>query len=109
MTERQVYGVDAIAAIFERTAAEGRAAFMPYFPVGYPDYETSLDMITEMASADVDAFEIGISFSDPLADGPIIQAASQVALENGITVKKTLEAVTEIRARGVEQPMLMFS
>ncbi len=108
-TNTRLHGVAAVEATFSRTADEGRAAFMPYFPMGYPDYETSLDAITAMAEAGVDAFEIGIPFSDPLADGPTIQAASQVALENGMTVQKTLDGVKALRERGVEQPILMFS
>jgi tryptophan synthase alpha chain len=61
-----------------------------------------------MAEVGVDAFEIGIPFSDPLADGPTIQAATQVALENGITVRRCLDAVRELRARGVQQPLLLM-
>src|SRR5690606_16795892 len=56
----------------------------------------------------VDGFEIGIPFSDPLADGPTNQAATQIALENGTTVRDCLRAVSELRARGVTQPMLLM-
>lgn len=102
-------GLDAIAAMFARAKAAQRAAFLPFFPVGYPSYDDSLAAIEAMAALDVDGFEIGIPFSDPLADGPVIQAASQVALANGITVQSGLEAVRTLRARGVTQPMLIFS
>jgi len=101
-------GLDALAALFARTRAEGRAAFLPYYPIGYPTYTGSLDAIQAMAGVGVDGFEIGIPFSDPLADGPIIQAATQVALRNGITVRRCLDAVRELRARGVAQPMLLM-
>jgi tryptophan synthase alpha chain len=101
-------GVDAITAMFAQAKAEERAAFLPYFPVGYPTYEASLDAITAMAELGVDGFEIGIPFSDPLADGPVIQAATQIALENGTTVRKCLQAVRALRGRGVNQPMLMM-
>lgn len=104
-----VTGVEAIAALFARTKAQNRAAFLPYFPVGYPTYAESLDAITAMAEAGVDGFEIGVPFSDPLADGPTIQAATQIALENGITLRKCLDAVRALRGRGVEQPMLLMS
>ena len=97
-----------IAAIFDRARAANRAAFLPYFPIGYPDYDTSLDAIEAMAEVGVDGFEIGIPFSDPLADGPTIQAATQVALENGTTVRTCLQAVAELRERGVSQPMLLM-
>ena len=108
MTINVMTGLDSIAAMFARAKAQNRAAFLPYFPIGYPDYQTSLDSIFAMAESDVDGFEIGIPFSDPLADGPVIQAATQVALENGTTVKKCLEAVRALREKGVTQPMLMM-
>jgi tryptophan synthase alpha chain len=101
-------GLDAIAAMFARAKAQHRAAFLPYFPVGYPDYEASLNAIQVMAEAGADGFEIGIPFSDPLADGPVIQAATQQALENGMTVRKCIEAVRALRERGVTQPMLLM-
>src|SRR6185295_18074850 len=101
-------GLETIAAMFARAKVQNRAAFLPYFPIGYPDYETSLDTIQAMAGVGVDGFEIGIPFSDPLADGPVNQAAMQKALENGITVKKCLEAVRTLRERGVTQPMLLM-
>lgn len=102
-------GLDAIAAMFERAKNENRAAFLPYFPIGYPTYDGSIAAIEAMANVGVDGFEIGIPFSDPLADGPVNQAAAQIALDNGTTVKSALAAVRELRSRGVTQPMLMFS
>jgi tryptophan synthase alpha chain len=88
--------------------ASGHAALMPYFPLGFPDAQTSLDVIAAMSEAGADAFEIGLSFSDPLADGPVIQHATQIALENGITVKRSLVMIAELRARGVGQPFLVM-
>ncbi len=102
------HGLAAIAAMFAQTKTEGRSAFLPYFPIGYPDYEQSIAIIESMAQAGVDGFEIGIPFSDPLADGPVIQAATQRALEQGTTLRKCLAAVRELRARGVDQPMLLM-
>ena len=101
-------GLESIAAMFARAKAQNRAAFLPYFPIGYPDYQTSLDAIFAMAESDVDGFEIGIPFSDPLADGPVNQAAMQIALENGTTVKMCLDAVRTLREKGVTQPMLLM-
>lgn len=101
-------GLDAVRAMFETAKSEGRAAFLPYFPIGFPTYDQSLAVIEAMAGEGVDGFEIGIPFSDPLADGPTIQAATQKALENGITVRHCLEAVRTLRAKGVDQPMLMM-
>lgn len=107
--QTKLSGLAAIEAMFQQTAQAGRAAFLPYFPVGYPTYDESIAAIKAMADVDVDGFEIGIPFSDPLADGPTIQAATQVALENGTTVKTGLQAIRELREAGVSQPMLMFS
>ena len=81
---------------------------MPYFPLGYPDLETSIDVIEALAKNGADLMEIGLSFSDPLADGSVIQKATQIALENGITVKKSLEAVAELRRRGVDIPLVLM-
>lgn len=108
-TDKSTHGLDAVESMFAQTQSEKRAAFLPFFPIGYPDYDTSLDMITAMSEVGVDGLEIGIPFSDPLADGPTIQAASQVALENGVTPKKALAAIRELRDRGVTQPMIVFS
>src|SRR5512144_2690945 len=81
---------------------------MPYFPLGYPDLHRSIDVIEALAKNGADLIEVGLSFSDPLADGPVIQKATQVALENGITVQKSLEAVKELRSRGVEIPLVLM-
>ncbi len=82
--------------------------FMPYYPLGYPDLETSIHVIEALARGGADLVEVGLSFSDPLADGPVIQQATQVALEQGITVKKALAAVSELRARGVNIPLVLM-
>lgn len=105
----RIYGLDALSAMFEQSAAENRAAFLPYFPIGYPDYEASLDAIQAMAETNVDGFEIGVPFSDPIADGATNQEAMQIALNNGTTVKKCLEAVQTLRSKRVNQPMMMMS
>ena len=85
-----------------------KTALMPYFTIGYPDYETSLDVITACVDAGADLMELGMPFSDPLADGPTIQHSTQVALENGITVKDCLKAVAELRENGVKIPLILM-
>jgi tryptophan synthase alpha chain len=85
-----------------------RPIFMPYFPLGYPDLDTSIDVIEALAKHGADLIEVGLSFSDPLADGPVIQHATQIALEKGITVKKSLDAVKELRKRGVDIPLILM-
>jgi tryptophan synthase alpha chain len=89
-------------------AFKNKPIFMPYFPIGYPDLETSIDVIEALAKSGADLIEVGLSFSDPLADGPVIQKATQVALEKGITVKKSLRAVAELRRRGVTIPLVLM-
>jgi len=89
-------------------AFKNKPIFMPYFPLGYPDLDTSIDVIEAMAKNGADLIEVGLSFSDPLADGPVIQHATQIALEKGITVKKSLEAVKELRQRGVAIPLILM-
>ena len=83
-------------------------AFMPYFTLGYPDYETSLDIIQACANAGADMMELGIPFSDPLADGPTIQHSSHIALRNGMTVARSLQGVRELRARGLKLPFVLM-
>jgi len=89
-------------------AFKKKPIFMPYFPVGYPDLETSIDVIEALAGNGADLIEVGLSFSDPLADGPVIQRATQKALENGVTVAKGLAAVAELRKRGVTIPLVLM-
>jgi tryptophan synthase alpha chain len=89
-------------------AFKNKPIFMPYFPLGYPDLPTSIDVIEVLAQNGADLIEVGLSFSDPLADGPVIQHATQIALEKGITVKKALAAVKELRKRGVEIPLVLM-
>ena len=89
-------------------AFKNKPIFMPYFPLGYPDLNTSIDVIKALADNGADLIEVGLSFSDPLADGPVIQQATQAALEQGITVRKSLEAVKELRKRGVDVPLVLM-
>ena len=101
-------GLQALEAMFAATEAQGRAAFLPYFPVGYPDMASSIETLVAIAQVGVDGFEIGIPFSDPLSDGPTLQAATQRALEQGTSVRDCVDAVRELRARGVTQPLLLM-
>lgn len=109
MTTTPTQGLMALQELFAQTQSQGRAAFMPYWSIGYPNYDVSLQAVETLAALGADAFEIGIPFSDPIADGPIIQATTQKALENGISVAKCLEAVRTLRTRGLTQPMMLMS
>lgn len=81
---------------------------MPYFPLGYPTPEISVDVIEALARGGADLIEVGLPFSDPLADGPVIQRATQIALQQGMTVAKGLAAVAELRRRGVTIPLVLM-
>ncbi len=93
-------GIEAIAEAFARARANGRrAALMPYLMGGYPDLETSRAIGIAYADAGADLIELGIPFSDPLADGPVIHAAGTVALRGGATLPAVLEVARDIAGR----------
>jgi tryptophan synthase alpha chain len=85
-----------LAAAFERCREEGRAALIAYLAAGDPDLETTEALARAAADGGADVLELGVPFSDPLADGPIIQAAYTRALEGGITVKGLLDRLPSI-------------
>jgi tryptophan synthase alpha chain len=93
-----------LLAIFQKD----RAACMPYFTLGYPDMETSLQVIQACAENGADLIEVGIPFSDPLADGPTIQHSTQVALKDGTTLTSCLTGVKALRQRGVTIPLVLM-
>lgn len=86
---------------------EGRAGLVGYLTAGDPDYDTSLKIILAGIDAGIDVLELGIPFSDPTADGPVIQAASQRALASGMSVRKALTLVTDIR-KETDIPIILF-
>lgn len=92
----------------ERTKAEGRAALMPYLTVGWPELGDTERMVPAMIAAGADIFELGLPFSDPIADGPTIQVTSQKALANGVTPVYALEVARRLRESGVEVPLLFM-
>ena len=87
-----------IRAAFARAQAEGRVAFIPYVMLGYPDMATSIALAKVLAEAGADIIELGVPFSDPLADGATIQHASQRALETGTTLATCLDMARAIAA-----------
>jgi len=97
-----------IAATFVRLAGENRAAIMPFVTAGYPDLDMTEDLIVALTAAGADLIEIGVPFSDPIADGPTVQVASQKALENGTTLGDCFDIVRRVRARGVVIPLLLM-
>jgi tryptophan synthase alpha chain len=97
-----------IASAFSRLRAERRLALIAYLTVGYPRLELTPTLVEAAAESGADAIELGIPFSDPLADGPTIQAASQAALKAGVTVSSALWAARAARAR-TEVPLLFMT
>jgi tryptophan synthase alpha chain len=92
-------GEERIAAAFKAAADEGRAALMPYMMAGYPDRETGLAVAAAYADSGADLIELGVPFSDPLADGPAIHAAATKALEAGATLATALEVCRSVGDR----------
>lgn len=97
-----------IAQTWERLAAEERQALILYLTVGFPHRASALDVVPQLIDAGADMIELGVPFSDPLAEGVTIQGATQQALKNGVTVRYCLETVRTLRERGVEAPLLLM-
>lgn len=97
-------GIDRVKNSFTK----GRPAFMPYSVLGYPTRQAGLAVVHALVEAGADLLELGVPFSDPLADGPTIQAATQKSLENGTTLRDCLAMVRELRQQGVETPALLM-
>ena len=97
-----------IASAFDTVRAENRAALMPFLTVGYPTIDASKELILAIAAGGADLIEIGIPFSDPLADGATVQRTSQVALENGASLATGFELAEHARANGVQIPIVFM-
>ncbi len=93
---------------FAQLRAEGRAGLVIYLTAGDPDPETSLALFQGLAGAGADLVEIGMPFSDPMADGPAIQAAGQRALKRGASLRKTLALVRTLRERDADTPYVVM-
>jgi tryptophan synthase alpha chain len=97
-----------IDTLFKRLGKEGRPALVTYFMGGDPDYETSLSVMKALPKSGADIIELGMPFSDPMADGPAIQAAGLRALRGGQTLAKTLQMAREFRAGDDSTPIVMM-
>ncbi len=93
---------------FAELRAAGRKAFVTYVMAGDPDYDTSLEIVRGLPAAGVDIIELGLPFTDPMADGPTIQLAGQRALEAGQTLDRTLQMARDFRAGDDETPIVMM-
>ncbi len=97
-----------IDAKFAALNAAGKKAFLAYIMAGDPDYATSMEIVKGLPGAGVDIIELGIPFTDPMADGPTIQLAGQRALAAGQTLQKTLDMATEFRKHDNGTPIVMM-
>ncbi len=97
-----------IDAKFAELGAKGQKAFVAYMMAGDPDQETSMAVLNGLPAAGVDIIELGMPFTDPMADGPTIQLAGQRALEAGQTLQKTLDMVTEFRKSDPDTPIVLM-
>jgi len=106
MAETSVSGGQTIAEAFAAAREEGRAALMPYLMGGFPDAQTSLAVAESYAEAGADLIELGVPFSDPLADGPVIHAAATRALAAGATLERVLSICERFAGRLPVVPMV---
>ena len=100
-----------MSRIAERFAAlkrAGRAGFVPFITAGDPDFDTSFEILQELPAAGADLIELGVPFSDPMADGPAVQASSLRALQAGMTVPKVLELVKRFRKSDSKTPIILM-
>jgi tryptophan synthase alpha chain len=98
----------AVAAAFARARAEDRAAVIAYLPAGFPDKATSIRLIRALADAGVDMVEVGVPYSDPVMDGPIICRAAEIALAAGTTTTDALDVVRECAGAGAELLVMSY-
>ncbi|GHO86108.1 tryptophan synthase subunit alpha [Dictyobacter formicarum] len=96
-----------ITRAFERARQEGRGVLIPYFMCGYPDAETSVEIILAAAEGGADIIELGMPFSDPLADGATIQHAGHIALENGMSIRGCMSIAKEVASKSDVTLLLM--
>jgi tryptophan synthase alpha chain len=97
-----------IDAKFAELKAAGRKAFVSYVMAGDPDFDTSLEIVKGLPGAGVDIIELGLPFTDPMADGPTIQLAGQRALDGGMTLDRTLELATAFRKSDDTTPIVLM-
>ncbi len=98
-----------MSACFKRLAQRGEKALVSYLMVGYPDYDTSLKALHTVLRSGTDILEVGYPFSDPVADGPTIQHAHEIALAGGVRSRQVFQAVSSLRESYPETPILLMT
>jgi tryptophan synthase alpha chain len=97
-----------LASVFEKTKAEGRGALVGYLPAGYPTVDASVELLTSMIDAGCDLVEIGVPYSDPVIDGPTIQAAANAALSAGFRLRDLFTVVERVSAAGGKAVVMTY-
>src|SRR5215471_16092112 len=100
--------MNAVSTAFEKAAAENRAALVGYLPAGFPDQETSIKAALAMAQAGADVIEVGLPYSDPLMDGPVIADAVHRSLAGGTRIKDVLKVVEAISGAGTAALVMTY-
>jgi tryptophan synthase alpha chain len=99
---------DRLAEKFRRIEAEGGTGLILFLTAGFPDMDATLELVPALAQAGADCIELGVPFSDPLADGPIIQASSFHALKNEVTLDSCIRLVSKLRSRVPDTPLILM-
>jgi tryptophan synthase alpha chain len=97
-----------VSEVFAKLKSNGRGGFIPFITAGDPDLSATEELLRELAMAGADIIEVGVPFSDPVADGPVIQRASERALERGTNLKNVLECIAAVKRR-TNVPIVLFS
>ena len=100
--------IDRIREAFKKAESEGRIALVPYVTIGFPELGLTTDIVRSIVEAGADVVELGVPFSDPLGEGPTIQASSHRALVNGVTPEICFEVAREVRAAGIDVPIVFM-
>lgn len=93
---------------FSQLKREGKKGFIPFITAGDPDLDTTVELLVELANSGATLIELGVPFSDPMADGPVIQRASERALKHGFGLQEIFETIAKARSR-IDTPLVLFS
>jgi tryptophan synthase alpha chain len=97
-----------ITRAFERSRSEGRPAIIPYVTDGFPELDDSVELVKALIEGGADIVELGIPFSDPIADGPTVQRSGQRAIDNGFTPAHAFSTVETLRSQGIDTPIIFM-